>query len=122
MFKPANPGEAYRKVAFDACVAGAYGPELVRLCIEDVRAALDQALWADANDRADIRRNALARAQNGLAALRLGVDPDSSLAIALLTFYDSMARSVTASLFRFDRPAIEGVRTDIDDVARAILK
>lgn len=122
MFKPANPGEAYRKVAFDACVAGSSGPALVRLCIEDVRAALDQALWADANARADIRRNALARAQNGLAALRLGVDPESSLATALLTFYDSMARSVTASQFSFDRAGIEAVRTDIDDVARAILK
>ena len=122
MFKPSNPGDAYRKVAFDACVTGSTGPELVRLCIEDVRAALDQAIWADANGRQDIRRNALARAQSGLGALRLGVDPQSDLAAALLTFYDSMARAVTASQFRFEREGIETVRTDIDDVARAILK
>ena len=106
-----------------ACIRSSISsPALVRLCIEDVRAALDQALWTDANTRSDIRRKALARAPNGLSALRLGVDPESSLAGARLTFYDSMARTVTGSLVRFDRSGIEGVRTDIDDVARAILK
>ena len=121
MLKPANPSEAYRKVAFDACVAGSKGPELVRLCIEDVGAALGQAVWADSNDRAEIRRNALARAQSGLVAMRMGVDRKNPLGPALLTLYEAMSSSVTASRFRFDAAAIGRVRADLDDVARAML-
>lgn len=121
MFKPSNPADAYRKVAFDASVAGSTGENLVRLCIDDLRAALTQALWGDVNDNHAIRRKALARAQKGLVALRVGVDPKGDLAPALMTFYDSMARGVTASQFNFDRPALERVLEDIDDIARAIL-
>lgn len=121
MLKPANPSEAYRKVAFDACVAGSKGPELVRLCIEDVGAALGQSLWAHANGREDIRRSALVRAQNGLAALRVGVDRKNPLGPALLTLYDAMASTVTACRFRFDPAAIRRVRDDLSDIARAML-
>jgi flagellin-specific chaperone FliS len=121
MLKPANPSEAYRKVAFDACVAGSKGTELVRLCIEDLGAALDQALWAHANVREDIRRSALVRAQNGLAALRAGVDRKNPLGPALLTLYDAMASTVTACRFRFDPAAIRRVREDLSDIARAML-
>ncbi len=121
MLKPANPSEAYRKVAFDACVAGSRGPELVRLCIEDLGAALGQALWANANGREDIRRSALVRAQGGLAALRVGVDRKNPLGPALLTLYEAMASTVTACRFRFDPGAIGRVREDLDDIARAML-
>lgn len=121
MLKPANPSEAYRKVAFDACVAGSRGPDLVRLCIEDLAAALGQALWANAKGRDDIRRSALVRAQGGLAALRLGVDRKNPLGPALLTLYDAMASTVTACRFRFDPAAIGRVRDDLADIARAML-
>lgn len=121
MLKPANPSEAYRKVAFDACVAGSKGPELVRLCIDDVGAALGQALWADTNDRADLRRNSLARAQQGITALRLGVDRKNPLGPALLTLYEAMATTITACRFRFDPAAIGRVRGDLADIARAML-
>ncbi|HSG56199.1 MAG TPA: hypothetical protein VLA45_12165, partial [Paracoccaceae bacterium] len=113
--------EAYRKVAFDACVAGSRGPELVRLCIEDLGTALGQALWANANGREDIRRSALVRAQGGLAALRVGVDRKNPLGPALLTLYEAMASTVTACRFRFDAGAIGRVRDDLDDIARAML-
>ena len=121
MLKPANPSEAYRKVAFDACVAGSKGPELVRLCIDDVGAALGQALWAETNGRADLRRNSLARAQQGIAALRLGVDRKNPLGPALLTLYEAMATTITACRFRFDPAAIGRVRDDLADIARAML-
>jgi len=121
MLKPANPSEAYRKVAFDACVAGSKGPELVRLCIDDVGAALGQALWAETNGRADLRRNSLARAQQGIAALRLGVDRKNPLGPALLTLYEAMATTITACRFRFDPAAIGRVRGDLADIARAML-
>jgi flagellin-specific chaperone FliS len=121
MLKPANPSEAYRKVAFDACVAGSKGPELVRLCIEDVAAALGQSLWADANGREVLRRSALARAQQGIAAMRVGVDGKNPLGPALITLYEAMASTVTACRFRFDPAAIRRVREDLSDIARAML-
>jgi flagellin-specific chaperone FliS len=121
MLKPANPTEAYRKVAFDACVAGSKGADLVRLCIEEVDAALARAMWAEAPDRADVRRAALARAQAGLGALRLGVDKGNPLGPALLTLYEAMAATVTACRFRYDAAAILRVRTDLAEISRAML-
>lgn len=121
MLKRANPSEAYRKIAFDACVAGSKGPDLVRLCLDDVQAALGQALWGEQNGRVDIRRSALARAQSGLAALRFGVDPANPLGPALVTLYDAMAATVTANRFRFDAAAIGRVRADLTDISKAML-
>ncbi len=95
--------------------------QLVRLCIEEVDAALARALWAEAQDRAEVRRAALARAQAGLGALRLGVDKNNPLGPALLTLYEAMAATVTASRFRFDAAAITRVRADLADIARAML-
>ncbi len=121
MLQRANPSEAYRKVAFDACVAGSKGPELVRLCLDDVQAALGQALWGEENSRVDVRRSALARAQSGLAALRFGVDQANPLGPALVTLYDAMAATVTANRCRFDAAAIGRVRADVADVSKAML-
>lgn len=121
MLKRANPSEAYRKIAFDACVAGSNGPDLVRLCLEDVQAALGQALWAENNSRSDLRRGALARAQSAIAALRFGVDPANPLGPALVTLYDAMAATVTANRFRFDAAAIGRVLDDLKDISKAML-
>lgn len=121
MLKRANPSEAYRKIAFDACVAGSKGPELVRLCLDDVQAALGQALWGEGNGRVDVRRAALARAQSGIAALRFGVDQTNPLGPALVTLYDAMAATVTANRFRFDAAAIARVRGDVADISKAML-
>ena len=121
MLKPANPTDAYRKVAFDACVAGSKGPDLVRLCIEEVDTALNRALWADRSDRPDVRRTALARAQAGLGALRLGVDKANPVGPALLTLYEAMSATVTACRFRFDAAAIARVQGDLADIGKAML-
>lgn len=120
MLKPVDPEEAYRKVAFDARVAGSSGPDLVRLCLDEVEAALSRALWADARSLVDMRREALARAQAGISALSLGVDKGSSLGPALLTLYGAMASTVTASRFRFDAAAIGRVRADLAEIRQAM--
>jgi hypothetical protein len=121
MFRPADPHEAYRRVELDARVAGSGARGLVDLCIRDAQAALGQAIWADRHDRPDIRRRALMRAQNALGALRLGVDPASPMGPTLLTFYESLGRSVIACQVRFDPATIERVQADLDDVSRAML-
>lgn len=117
MLPSADPAEAYRRVELDACVAGSNSRELVLLCIEHVRAALSQALWADRQGRRDGSTRALARARSGLVALRLGVESASPLADQLLTLYGAMETSITACQFRFNRPAMERVVADLDDIA-----
>ena len=121
LFRSTDPHEAYRRVELDARVAGSQGRDLVGLCIKDVDAALGQALWAHEHDRPDLRRRALARAQNGLGALRLGVDPTSPLGPTLLTFYEALARGVIAAQVRFDPAQVAQVRGDLADVGRAML-
>jgi hypothetical protein len=121
MFRLADPHEAYRRVELDARVAGSGARDLLGLCIRDVQAALGQAIWADCHDRPDIRRRALMRAQNALGALRLGVDPASPMGPTLLTFYESLGRSVVACQVRFDPALAESVRADVGEVGRAML-
>ncbi len=120
MMRTATPSEAYRRVDFDARVAGSSGLDLVRLCLADVDAALGQAIWANENGREDIRRNGLARAQSGLGALRLGVDRTNPVGPALLTLYEAMSATVTACRFRFDAAAIARVRADLRDISTAM--
>lgn len=121
MLRPADPHEAYRRVELDARIAGSRGADLVRLCLRDVDAALGQALWAHDNARPDVRRRALDRAQNGLGALRLGVDRKSPMGPALLTFYEGLGRLVMANQIRFDAAQVAQVRTDLDEVSQAML-
>lgn len=114
------PAEAYRKVELDACVAGSTGPALLRFCLGDVQAALTRALWAHRNGAATMRREALLRAQNGLAALRVGVDAASPIGPALLTFYDGQLQRVLAAQAHFEMQAMEDVRADLAEVAQGL--
>ncbi|MCB2065247.1 MAG: flagellar protein FliS [Erythrobacter sp.] len=115
----ADPAQAYRRVDFEAHVAGLAGPDLVRLCFEDLESALDRALWAHGQQRPDIRRKALERAQLGLTVLLSGLDRDNPVSQPLDTFYRSMILRLTGSLRQFDARAIAGVRADISDIARS---
>ncbi len=117
MLRAVDPIEAYRRVELDACVAGSDAGELVLLCIAHVRAALSQAIWADRHNRREVRVQALGRARSGLTALRLGVDRANPLADDLLTLYGAMEDTVTANQFRFNRPAIDRLTADLDEIA-----
>ena len=121
MLRQADPHETYRRVELDARVAGSSARDLVELCLREVDAALGQALWAHDNDRPDVRRRALVRAQNGLGALRLGVNVKSALGPTLLTFYDGMMHGVVGCQVRFDPARVAAVRGDLADVAGAML-
>ena len=121
MLRAVDPHEAYRRVELDARVAGSHGADLVRLCLREVDAALGQALWAQANDRPDVRRRALERAQNGLGALRLGVDRQNPVAPALLAFYEGLAAAVAQNQVRFDPAKVAAVQADLVEVSGAML-
>lgn len=117
MLRAIDPTEAYRRIELDACIAGSDPGELVLLCIAHVRAALSRALWADRNDRKELRLQSLSSARSGLGALRVGIDRSNAIADDLLTLYGAMEDSVTASQFRFNAQAIARLCADLDEIA-----
>lgn len=115
-----SPQEAYRKVDFDARIAGADPQALVTLCFEQFDTALGTALWADAHADNGARSRALTRALAALTALQMGVDPAATLAPALNQLYRAARATLLGSVPQFDPAAIAHVRRDFADVARAM--
>lgn len=116
-----DPAAAYKRVDFEALVSASDADGLVRVCFDDVGAALDRALWADRNQRMDIRRSALQRAQMGLLTLLSGLDMGQPVSRSLDVFYRSMLARVTNGQKHFDRTAIEMTRDDLADIAKSIM-
>lgn len=115
-----SPQEAYRKVDFDARIAGADPRTLVALCFEQFDAALGSALWADSQGDNAARSRALTRALAALTALQMGVDPAAPLAPALSQVYRAARTALLDSVPRFDAAAIAGVRRDFGEIGRAM--
>ena len=120
MLKRVDPASAYKRVNFEAYVAGADSDRLLRVCFDDTGASLDRALWAFDNHRPDIRRGALERAQMGLLTLLSGLDMDQPISRSLEVFYRSMLARVTNATKHFDRTAIEMTRDDLADIASSL--
>lgn len=120
MLAQRNPSEAYRRVDFDARVAGADSRQLVALCYERLVSALGSALFA--HDKGDNRAKseALTRAISALTALQMGVVSGEGVAGALAQFYEAARRGVLDNVVDFDRDAISRIRTDVADIAAAL--
>ena len=116
----ANPQQAYRKVDFDARVQGADAQALVRLCFDELIAALDRATYAHSNGHVTLCGEALLRALSALAALRIGVDQSHELGPALVTIYTDAGDIVGRSLGNFDAALIRKTRDDLAEIASAI--
>ncbi len=119
MLQAHDPAKAYRMVDFEARVGGLTGPELVRLCFEEIDCALDRALWAHDRQRAELRYKALERAQFGLSALLLGLDRSNPAAASLESFYRSLVTRLLASRRAFDPADVADVRRDMADIGRS---
>lgn len=115
-----SPQEAYRKVDFDARIAGADPQALVALCFEQFGTALGTAQWADGQGDNAARSRALTRALAALTALQMGIDPAAPLAPALGQLYRAARATVLESVPQFDPAAIGMVRRDFADIARAM--
>jgi len=115
-----NPQEAYRRVDFDARVAGADPAQLVALCYEQLIGALGSALIAAERGDNGFKSRSLTRALSALTALHLGVDQGQAIAPALLQFYGAARQAVLDSVLAFDPAALAGVRRDFIDIARAM--
>lgn len=116
-----SPQEAYRRVDFDARVAGADPRQLVALCYEQLITSLGSAMFAHENGDNRLKSASLTRALSALTALQLGVSGDQPIGPALMQLYDSARRAVLDSVLDFDARTIASIRQDFTEIGKAIL-
>ena len=120
MYNLRSPAEAYRKIDFDARVAGADPGQLVLVCYEQLGTALGSAIHAaQASDNAR-KSAALTRALAALTALQLGLDHGQPIAATLSTLFDSARHMVLDSVIQFDASALTRLKQDVTEVAGAL--
>jgi flagellar protein FliS len=122
MLAQRNPSEAYRRVEFDARVAGATPAELVRLCYEQVITALGGAMLAAQRGDNLAKSQALTRAMSALTALQMGVSGEDGMAQALLHIYTSARRAVLDSVLDFDPPTLARIRQDFIEISEGLAR
>lgn len=120
MIAQTSPLEAYRRVDFDARVAGAGPTQLVLLCYEQLIGSLGSALFASERGDNRLKCQSLTRALAVLTALQLGVIEASGIAPALLQLYEAARKSVLDSALNFDARTITTMRQDFIDISQAI--
>ncbi|MEQ1639412.1 MAG: flagellar protein FliS [Novosphingobium sp.] len=114
-----SPREAYRRVDFDARVAGADPRQLVLLCYEQLGTALGAAIHAAAADD-NVRKSAsLTRALAAITALQLGLDHRQPVAAALNSFFEAARQAVLDCVIAFDAKLLEQLRADLTDLSLA---
>lgn len=115
-----SPADAYRKVDFDARIAGADPGQLVLLCYEQLAAALGSAIHAAAT-RDNARKSAsLTRALAALTALQMGLDHNQPIAAALTTLFEGARQTVLDSVIQFDAAALARLQQDVTEIAGAL--
>ena len=97
MLATRSPHEAYRRVDFDARVAGADPGQLVTLCYEQLISALGSAVYANGRGDNLLKSQSLTRALSAITALQLGVSGESGVASALRQLYEAARRSIPAT-------------------------
>ena len=122
MIAQTNPLEAYRRVDFDARVAGADPAQLVLLCYEQLISSLGSALFAAERGDNALKSQSLTRALAALTALRLGVSGTGGIAPALLQMFETARKAVLDSVLVFDPRTIGLIRQDFIEISRAILR
>jgi flagellar protein FliS len=120
MLATRSPHEAYRRVDFDARVAGADPGQLVTLCYEQLISALGTAVYANGLGDNLLKSQSLTRALSAITALQLGVSGESGVASALRQLYEAARRSILDSALTFDEKALGIIRQDFIDISRAM--
>lgn len=116
-----DPGEAYRRVDFEARVKGANPRQLVDLCLEQLAGSLGRAIYADKTGDNAAKSAALTRAVSALTALQMGVDGASPAGEALLHLYQAARRTVLDSALAFDATKIDTIRVDFLEIRQAMM-
>ncbi len=115
-----NPHDAYRRVEFDARVAGARPEQLVALCYQELAVALGSAIRANELGDNQRRSHALTRALSALTALQLGIDGATAAAAALRQFYGGLRQVVLESVPHFNPARLAAAKSDVEEVAAAL--
>ena len=116
-----NPQEAYRRVDFDARVAGSNPAHLVGLCYESAASAMSRALHAHASGDNHAKSQALTRALAAITALQMGISGDTGVAASLRQFYGAVRKCLLDSALTFDAAAIAGFRNDLLEISETLL-
>lgn len=114
-----SPQEAYRRVDFDAQVAGADPVQLVVLCYEQLGSSLGTAIHAQGACDHARKSAALARALSAITALAMGLDRDQPIAAPIATMLEAARQTVLGSVLNFDAAALRSLQTDVLDIASA---
>lgn len=114
-----NPAAAYRRVELDARIEASGSADLTRICLEEAKAALGQALIA-LDRTAAVPREALTRAQSIALWLARSVDQGHPLHASLVTFYGGLASQIGANLLQPDIRDIARIQNDINDLLVAV--
>ncbi|HZV08960.1 MAG TPA: flagellar protein FliS [Novosphingobium sp.] len=120
MLASRDPNQVYRRVDFDARVTAADPAELVKLCFEQLIAAIGSALIAEERGDNQTKSRALTRAISALTALQLGVSGNDSMSQALLVLYNAARKSVLDSALAFHAPTLERIRADFIEIAQSL--
>lgn len=119
MLMQRSPQEAYRRVDFDARIAGADPLQLVLVCYEQLAAALGTAIHAERGGDNARKSAALTRALSSLTALQMGLDQGQPISGALSTLFESARKTVLNSVLQFDADALKILRDDMNEIAAA---
>lgn len=114
-----SPQDAYRRVEFEARIAGADPLALVSLCYEQLASALGTAIHAAAASDNARKSAALTRALAALTALQMGLDHGQPIASALTTYFEAARKIVLGSVLDFDPAALEQLKGDVSEIAAA---
>lgn len=120
MYALRSPSEAYRRVEFDARVAGASPRQLVLVCYDQLTGALGRALHAASTRDNRLKSEALTRALAAIAALQMGIDPAAPVASALTQFLGAARKALLDCVLDFDPNVVERLRTDFSEIRSSL--
>ncbi len=120
MLHLSSPSEAYRRVDFDARVAGGDPRDLTLLCYERLDTALGRALLAEQRSDVAGRSKALTDALAALTALKLGLDPAHPLAASFKIMFDNARQQLLNGVPKIDVAAVSTLREDFAELAGAL--
>lgn len=120
MLAQRSPHEAYRRVDFDARVAGASSAQLVALCYEQLVGALGTALYAEERGDNALKSQSLTRALSAITALNFGISGQGGVADALRQLYAAARRAILDSALAFNRETLAAIRQDFIDIGKAM--
>ncbi|EAQ28908.1 hypothetical protein NAP1_14953 [Erythrobacter sp. NAP1] len=114
-----SPAKAYRRIDLDARIEASSGGELTLICLEEVVAALGQALFALERAPDEVPNEPLARAHGIAIWLARSVAPDNPMRSALVQFYGGLVTTLTRNRVRPSVEELTQVRTDFADLLEA---